>query len=205
MKENHFGTWLHTLFQCSHSCLCASLGLCLGWLCCNCHNPHAHDSSHDAHDTWATWLIVNCRELFANVATHHWIRPPKTCQELDSKRGLTFTIVCVCHCLMQHVHIKGFANFIVCLQPQLHLCLVCFSNPTHKTKTGTANNRETTNSTPPGAMKLSSKSTGVKLCYAFCGKILGQNHFDEPNLHVLTSLHPIFSCWATYWAQVELL
>jgi hypothetical protein len=72
-----------------------SLRLCLGWLCCNCHNPHAHDSSHDAHDTWATWLIVNCRELFANVATHHWIRPPKTCQQLESKRGLTFTIVCV--------------------------------------------------------------------------------------------------------------
>jgi hypothetical protein len=28
--------------------------------------------------------------------------------------------------------------------------------------------------------------------------MLGQNHFAEPNRHVLTFLGPIFSCWATY-------
>lgn len=57
---------------------------CLGWLCCNCHNPRANDSSRDAHDNWDMWLIVHCREIFANGATHHWIKPPKTCQELGA-------------------------------------------------------------------------------------------------------------------------
>lgn len=128
MKENHFGTWLHTLFQCSHSCLCASLGLCLGWLCCNCHNPHANDSSHDAHDNWDMWLIVHCTEIFANGATHHWIKPPKTCQELGSKRGLTFMIVYVHYCLMQHVHINGFANFLECLQSQQYMACAFWMN-----------------------------------------------------------------------------
>jgi hypothetical protein len=35
--------------------------------------------------------------------------------------------------------------------------------------------------------------------------MLGQNHFDKPNWHVLTSLHPILICKVTYWAPVELL
>ncbi len=44
-----------------------------------------------------------------------------------------------------------------------------FSNPTCKTQTGTANAcEETTNSNPPGPMKLSSRSTaGGRLCCAF--------------------------------------
>jgi len=37
-----------------------------------------------------------------------------------------------------------------------------FSNPTHKTETGTTNRRETTNSNPPGQIKLSNQSeTGI--------------------------------------------
>jgi len=42
-----------------------------------------------------------------------------------------------------------------------HPTLVCllFSNPTHKTKIGTANWWEITNSKPPGPIKLSSQST----------------------------------------------
>jgi hypothetical protein len=43
-----------------------------------------------------------------------------------------------------------------------------FSNPTHKTKTWTANTWETTNSNPHGPIKLSSQlTTGVRLCCAF--------------------------------------
>jgi hypothetical protein len=49
----------------------------------------------------------------------------------------------------------------------------------------------------------------ARLCCAFyqpsCGKMLGQNRFAEPNWHVWTFLHPIFFCWATYRALVELL
>jgi hypothetical protein len=46
-------------------------------------------------------------------------------------------------------------------------------------------------------MKVSSQSTaGVRLCSAFgkphqnFTKMLGQNHFAEPNWHVLIFLHP---------------
>ncbi len=35
--------------------------------------------------------------------------------------------------------------------------------------------------------------------------MLGQNHFAEPNWHVLNFLHPILICRVTYWAQVEFL
>jgi hypothetical protein len=34
---------------------------------------------------------------------------------------------------------------------------------------------------------------------------LGQNHFAEPNQHVLTFLHPILIWRATYCKQVEVL
>ncbi len=37
-----------------------------------------------------------------------------------------------------------------------------------------------------------------------CAKILGQNHFAEPKRHVLSLLHPIFFCRATYRPPVEL-
>jgi len=58
--------------------------------------------------------------------------------------------------------------------------------------------QETTNSSPPRPIKLSSQSTGVKLCCAClpasasCATTMqGQNHFAEPKWHVLTFLHPI--------------
>jgi hypothetical protein len=35
--------------------------------------------------------------------------------------------------------------------------------------------------------------------------MLCQNHFAEPNQHVLTSLHPILICRVTYWALLELV
>ncbi len=73
-----------------------------------------------------------------------------------------------------------------------------FSNPTHQTKTGTANRCDTTNSNPPGPIKLSSQSTaGDRLCCACyqaqhpVQKCQAKNHFDDPNQHVLTLLHPI--------------
>ncbi len=56
-----------------------------------------------------------------------------------------------------------------------------FSNPTHGTKTGTTNRWETTNSNPPGPIKLSSQSiASVRLCCAFYQpqKIV-QNHFAD--------------------------
>jgi hypothetical protein len=44
---------------------------------------------------------------------------------------------------------------------------ILFSNPAHKTKTGTANRWETTNSNPPKPIKLSSQSrAGVRPCCA---------------------------------------
>ncbi len=88
-----------------------------------------------------------------------------------------------------------------------------FFNSTHKTKTGTANRWETTNSDPPRPIKLSSQSTvGVRLCCALLPasanrptKMLGQNHFAHPNWHTLTFLYPILQCRATYWAPLEML
>jgi hypothetical protein len=62
----------------------------------------------------------------------------------------------------------------------IQVWLFTFSNPTQKTKTGTANRWETTNSNPPGPIKLSSQSTaGVRFCCAF---YLPQ--------------HPVQKCWA---------
>jgi hypothetical protein len=87
-----------------------------------------------------------------------------------------------------------------------------FPTPPIKSKTGTANRWETSNKNSPGPIKLSSQSTaGVRLCCSFLPasashrKMLGQSHFAEPNQHVSTFLLPIFFCWATYRAQVELL
>jgi hypothetical protein len=51
---------------------------------------------------------------------------------------------------------------------------------------------------------LHSSLAGVMLCYAFlpasenCAKMLGQNHFAEPNQHVLSFVHPILICRVTY-------
>jgi len=86
---------------------------------------------------------------------------------------------------------------------------ILFHNPTHKTKTGTANRWETTNSKPLGPMAnqkqwaviisyLSYSSlAGAQLCCALyqpqqiMQKMRGQNHFPEPNQHILTLLHPL--------------
>jgi hypothetical protein len=53
-------------------------------------------------------------------------------------------------------------------------------------------------------LDLTVTTTGVWLCgfhryqeSASCKQMLGQNHFVEPNWHVLTFLHPIFFCGAT--------
>jgi hypothetical protein len=41
--------------------------------------------------------------------------------------------------------------------------------------------------------------------WASSAKLLGQNHFAEPNQHVLTFLHPIWIWRATYCKQLEVL
>ncbi len=90
--------------------------------------------------------------------------------------------------------------------------LLFFSNPTHKTKTGTAKRWETISSNPHSPIKLSNQSINQSInnrCYALlclllasaCGKMLGQNHFAEPNPHVLTFLLPIFFCRAELGLQ----
>jgi hypothetical protein len=74
------------------------------------------------------------------------------------------------------------------------------ATPPIKPKLGLQRGRtqETTSSNPPRPIKLSSQSTGVKLCCAClpasasCATTMqGQNHFAEPKWHVLTFLHPI--------------
>ncbi len=106
------------------------------------------------------------------------------------------------------------------------LSYLVFSHPTHITQTGTANRWETTNSKPPGPITMIDRSkTGSSSQIIFttlfsgrcstlpcllqasanCANMLGQNHFAELNQHVLTFLHLIFFCSATYWAPVELL
>jgi hypothetical protein len=69
-----------------------------------------------------------------------------------------------------------------------------FSNPAHKTKTGTANRWETTNSNPPRESNyLANQQEVFGFFCAFhqppqinFAKMLGQNHFAEPNWNVLT-------------------
>ncbi len=89
-----------------------------------------------------------------------------------------------------------------------HLTFVIyfFSNPTHTTKTGTANRWETTSSNLPGSIKLSSQSTaGVRACCVFyklpqqiVQKCWAKTiEFAEPNQHNLMFLHPILICRVT--------
>jgi hypothetical protein len=40
---------------------------------------------------------------------------------------------------------------------------------------------------------------------ANCAKLVGNNHFAEPNWHVLTFLHPILMCRVTRWAPLGIL
>jgi hypothetical protein len=102
--------------------------------------------------------------------------------------------------LLEEQTITVCVSNLECLQPcsvcdpcknilHIQVLLFIFSNPTNKTKPGTW---ETTNSNPPGPIKLSRQSTAASLA-----KMQGQNHF--------ALLHPIFFCRVTYWALVELL
>jgi hypothetical protein len=104
-------------------------------------------------------------------------------------------------------------------------CYVLFCNPTHKTQTGTANGWGTTNSKPPGPIIYAApmRNTelqldhiyyttflGAKHCAlhqprATCTIMLRQNHFPEPNRHVLDFLHLISLCRVTYRALLEML
>ncbi len=67
-----------------------------------------------------------------------------------------------------------------------------FHNPTHKTKTATASRWGTANRPETNLLCF------ALLCLlppsANCAKMLGQNHFEEPNQHGLTFLHPVLIC-----------
>ncbi len=102
-----------------------------------------------------------------------------------------------------------------------------FCNPTHKTETGTANRWGTTNRKPPGPIIMIRQSETLsssriifsalfcacpRRCCPFylraaanCKIIVSQTDFPEPNRHVLTFLHPIFTVKVTYWAPLEML
>jgi hypothetical protein len=43
--------------------------------------------------------------------------------------------------------------------------------------------------------------SSLTLSISLCAKMLDQNHFAEPNQHVLTFLHPILMCKVTYWVH----
>jgi hypothetical protein len=62
------------------------------------------------------------------------------------------------------------------------LSYLLFPHPTHKTKTGTTNEWQTTNSNPPRPIKLSSQLQALGFAVSITSlsircKILGQNHF----------------------------
>jgi hypothetical protein len=43
------------------------------------------------------------------------------------------------------------------------------------------------------------------LAMANCSIMQSQNHFPEPNQHILTFLHSILLCRVTHWAALEML
>jgi len=55
---------------------------------------------------------------------------------------------------------------------------------------------ETASSSQIIFIAFSSRFTAVIPGSAFPAHMLGQNHFLEPYLHVLTFLHPILMCWS---------
>jgi hypothetical protein len=105
-----------------------------------------------------------------------------------------------------------------------HPVIYFFRNPTEQTKTGSANGLETTHSKPPipiimidqsetlgAAVRLELVHSSLaevlgfaagpfaslrKLCN-LSAKVLGQNHFAEPNRRALAFLHPILVCRVT--------
>jgi len=106
---------------------------------------------------------------------------------------------------LQRCEVCGPAKYIfTCKFSYLFFC-----NPTHKTETGTANRWETTNSKPPGQIimmgqseTLSSSQIITLLLFSAGGLLTSHhkvynyaepNYFPDPNRHVLTFLHPIFT------------
>jgi hypothetical protein len=93
-----------------------------------------------------------------------------------------------CWCSLEHLQQCSVRPAKILFTSKFNYLL--FSKPFHKTKT--ANRWETTNNNPPGPIKLSNQSTARQalLCLlpalANCAKLLGHNHFAEPNWHVLT-------------------
>jgi hypothetical protein len=96
-----------------------------------------------------------------------------------------------------------------------------FCNPTYKRKTAKANRWGTTNSKPPGLIIMMGQSETVfrvrsYLLHSFmqvhnsvapfsshCAIMRSQNHFPEPNLHILNFLHAILLCRITYCSKVK--
>jgi hypothetical protein len=123
------------------------------------------------------WAYVFRRRL------PHWCKKGWTPKECCSRQGV-FPSFSSAHTkpLIKSSHTAAVFHKLKYFE-HLHWCSVCdpakifltskfsylpFSNPTHKTKTWTANRWETTNSNPHGPIKLSSQLTkGVRLCCAF--------------------------------------
>ncbi len=105
-------------------------------------------------------------------------------------------------------------------------CYVLFCNPTHKTETRTANRWGTTNSKPPGPIIMMRQSETLSCSWIIFITLFfqvqsaavpftsygqpaplccEQNHFPEPNRHVLDFLHLILLCRVTYWAPLEMV
>jgi hypothetical protein len=106
----------------------------------------------------------------------------------------------------EHKSISSSAQYVTLQKYISHPSIVIsFSKPTNKTKTGTANSWETTNSKPLGPNIMIGQSeivSGNHIIFItlFSGrlKMLGQDHFAKPNQHVMTFLHPILNCRVAY-------
>jgi hypothetical protein len=100
---------------------------------------------------------------------------------------------------------------------QVKLFIALFSNPTHKTETGTGNMLGTSNSKPPGPILMIGQSetlssSQIVFITLFCAGtqhcvlpatakytiMLSQNHFHKPNWHILSFLHRNLMCRITY-------
>jgi hypothetical protein len=107
---------------------------------------------------------------------------------------------------IKHKSISSSAQYVTLQKYISHPSIVTsFSEPTNKTKTGTANSWETTNSKPLGPnIMIGQSETGsgnhIIFITVFSGrlKMLGQDQFAKPNQHVLTFVHPILNCRVAY-------
>jgi len=142
----------------------------------------------------------------------------------DAVEKVSVSCLLVCaHCTALHCtadYVSSATSFLrcsVCDPAKIFLTskvygYFLFSNPTHQTKTGTANKWETTYSNPPGPINLSSQSTtGVRPCCGFLPVSANgakMNVGPKPILMSQIWLFFIyfFICRITYWAAlVELL